>query len=190
MVPPALHPWLLAGALGTCSFVLGAQAPAPAVETRCGLGGIVPGSPWPGSQNPEAYVAGSPKLCKAPSGAFALQYKVNTAGYEQFVLVQDKKVLAVAREYEGSQEAKVLEALKARYGEPANPGIEIGKMGMVMGKVQTRTIWLDPTCGTRIEFVKPDSGMFKGSFAKSTRIAVIVTTADKKAPGDSPNPLD
>jgi hypothetical protein len=141
-------------------------------------------------QNPEAYVAGSPKLCKAPSGVVGLRYKLNTAGYEQFVLVQDKKVFAVVREYEGSQEAKVLEALKARYGEPANPGIEIGRMGIVMGKVQTRTIWLDPACGTRIEFVKQDSGMFKGSFAKSTRIAVIVTAADKKAPGDSPNPLD
>jgi len=182
--------WLLAAALTAPLVLMAAQTPPPTAEVRCGLGGIIPGSPWPGSQNAEAYGAGSPKLCKVPAGATALRYKVNTAGYEQFVIINNGKVVAVAREYEGSQEAKVLEALRARYGEPANPGIETGKMGMVMGKVQTRTIWLDQGCGARIEFVKQDSGMFKGSFAKSTRIAVIVTAADKKAPGDSPNPLD
>lgn len=190
MTYPALYSRVLVAALGVCPLLLAAQAPAPASDARCGLGGIVPGSPWPGSQNAEAYVTGSPKLCKVPSGASAMRYKINTAGYEQFVLVGDGKILAVTREYDASQETKVLEALRARYGEPANPGIEIGKMGLVIGKVQTRTVWLDPVCGTRIEFVKQDSGMFKGSFAKSTRIAVIVTSATKKAPGDSPNPLE
>lgn len=190
MTFPHLRSALLIVAMGMLPHGLSAQAPSPAPESRCGLGGIVPGAPWPGSLDSAAYAPGTPKLYKPLAGAMALKYKVNTAGYDQLVVVDNGKVVAVIREYDGSQEGKVMDALKARYGDPANPGIETGKMGLVTGKVQNRTIWLDATCGTRIEFVKQDSGMFKGSFAKSTRIAVIVTLAEKKNPGDSPNPLE
>jgi hypothetical protein len=159
-------------------------------DGRCGLGGIVPGAPWPGVQSTSLYTSGSPKIFKAPQGTKALRLKENRGGFEQFVYVQDAKIYAVSREYDGEQETKVLGALRARYGQPANPGVAIGSMGMVSGKVQSRTVWLDPSCGTRVEFIRQESGMFKGKFAKSVTVAVLVTLADKKAPGDSPNPLD
>jgi hypothetical protein len=160
------------------------------MDSKCGLGGIIPGSPWPGTQDPSTYVSGSPKVFKATDGSKVWRLKENRADFQQFVYIKNGKVSAVSREYDGEQETKVMEALKARYGQPANPGSATGSLGAVTGKVQSRTLWLNGTCGTRIEFLRQETGMFKGKFNHSVMIAVVVSAADKKAPGDSPNPLD
>ncbi|HNX95639.1 MAG TPA: hypothetical protein PKL14_10805 [Holophaga sp.] len=161
--------------------------PKPKAEARCGLGGIVPGDAWSPS---DAYQLGSSKIYPPGAGRQSYRLRDIRGGFIQFVIAKDSKVQAVLREYDGEQEPKVLEALKARYGEPSNPGVQTGAMGLVSGKTQSRIVWLDTACHTRIEFVRQDKGMFKGKFAKSTTLAVIVTALDQHTPGDSPNPLD
>lgn len=163
---------------------------AQPADPKCGLGGILPGSEWPGIHDATTYVSGSPKVYAPQDGSKAWRLKENRADFEQFVFVKSGKVMAISREYDGEQETRVLEALKGRYGQPTNPGSSTGNLGPVMGKVQSRTLWLDPTCGTRIEFLRQETGMFKGKFNHSVKVAVVATLATKRAPGDSPNPLD
>lgn len=186
-------PAALAFGLSLQTFFISAlpqQEAQTAPEIRCGLGGITPNTPWPGTLNPGSYAPGKPKVCKVPAGTTALRLKDNTSGYEQFLFITENKISAVIREYDESQEPKILEALKARYGEPANPNIETGSMGLVLGKQQTRKVWLDQTCMTRIEFIRQESAFFKGKLNRSTKLAVIVTAVSGQKPGDSPNPLN
>ncbi|HNX95933.1 MAG TPA: hypothetical protein PKL14_12325 [Holophaga sp.] len=185
------RPYLLCMSL-LAAFALSAtgiqtKEPAAKPEARCGLGGIVPGDAWSAS---DAYQVGASKVYPPGTGRQSYRLRDTRGGFTQFVIAKESKVQAVLREYDGEQEPKVLEALKARYGEPSNPGVQTGAMGLVSGKTQSRTVWLDAACRTRIEFVRQDKGMFKGRFAKSTTLAVIVTALDQQTPGDNPNPLD
>lgn len=151
----------------------------------CSIGGFSIGDPEPaGVGHYDLFIQGKPQSYR-PSGVRLYRVVSDERRFAEFIAVAGERkhgtIVAVIREFDGSESAKVYAAMLEKYGQPvtledgSDPNGGYSPWGGVMRNTN-RQLWKDKDCGLDVEFVKTVRTVATGYGGGANTTADVVWT--------------